>query len=167
MIYGIQPGPLMFQDHKELVWTVIASMYVGNVMLLVLNLPLIPVWVQLLKIPYSLLAAAILVICALAAYGVRNSMFDVWLMLVFGALGYAMRELDFPIVPLIISMILGDKLESALRQSLTISDGSFRVFVENPISATFLVLTIVSIALAVYGRGNRRDGGGFAFAGNE
>jgi putative tricarboxylic transport membrane protein len=152
MIYGIQPGPLMFQDHKDLVWTVIASMYLGNVMLLILNLPLIPIWVQLLRIPYVLMGPAILVICSLAAYGVRNSMFDVYLMLIFGGLGYAMRELQFPIVPLIIAMILGDKLESALRQSLILTDGSFLAIARHPIGLVFLVMAVLSVALSIMGR---------------
>jgi putative tricarboxylic transport membrane protein len=156
MIHGLQPGPMLFVQQKEFVWGVIASMYVGNVMLLVLNLPLIPLWVNLLKIPYPLLAPAILVICVIAAYGVRNSLFDVWIMLAFGFLGYVMRKLEFPAIPLIIALILGDRLENALRQSLTLSRGSLLVLLTRPIAAGFLVIAIASVGYSLYYQYQRR-----------
>ena len=152
MIHGLQPGPMLFEQQKEFVWAVLASMYVGNVMLLVLNLPLIPLWVSFLRIPYPLLGPAIIVICVIAAYGVRNSLFDVWIMLGFGLLGYAMRKLEFPAIPLIIALILGDRLENALRQSLTLSRGSLVVFVESPIALGFLATAAVSIGFSLYYR---------------
>jgi putative tricarboxylic transport membrane protein len=127
-------------------------MYIGNAMLLVLNLPLIPLWVSFLRIPYPLLGPAIIVICVIAAYGVRNSLFDVWIMLGFGLLGYAMRKLKFPAIPLIIALILGDRLENALRQSLTLSRGSLLVFVASPIAVAFLAAAAVSIGLSLYYR---------------
>lgn len=152
MVHGLQPGPLMFEQQKELIWGVIASMYIGNCMLLVLNLPLIPLWVRLLKIPYVALGPLILVICVIAAYGTRSNIFDVWVMLAFGLIGYLMRIAGFPTVPLIIAVILGDKVENALRQSLTISDGSLGIFIERPIAAIFLALTVLSIAFALWTR---------------
>ncbi|MEI8189031.1 MAG: tripartite tricarboxylate transporter permease [candidate division NC10 bacterium] len=156
MIHGLQPGPMLFEQQKEFVWAVIASMYIGNVMLLVLNLPLIPLWVSLLKIPYPLLGPAILVICVIAAYGVRNSLFDVWIMLAFGFLGYIMRKLEFPAIPLIIALILGDRLENALRQSLSMSRGSLAVFVTRPIAVGFLLLATASIGYSLYYRYRKR-----------
>jgi putative tricarboxylic transport membrane protein len=155
MLHGLQPGPLLFEQQKPLVWGVIASMYVGNVMLLVLNLPLIPLWVKLLRIPYALLGPAILVICVVAAYGVRSSVFDVWVMFAFGLIGFAMRMLRFPTIPLVIALILGDKLENALRQSLVMSDGSLLVFVTRPIAACFIALAVVATLWSLYVRYRR------------
>ena len=157
MIHGLQPGPLLFEQQKEMVWGVIASMYVGNVMLLILNLPLIPLWVKLLKVPYPLLGPLILVICVIAAYGVRSNPFDVWVMLGFGVVGYLMRKLRFPTIPLIIALILGDKLENALRQSLTISDGSLLIFVSRPIAGGFIALAVIATAWSFYMRYRGRD----------
>jgi len=157
MIHGLQPGPMLFAQQKEFVWGVIASMYIGNVMLLVLNLPLIPLWVSFLKIPYPLLGPGILVICIIAAYGVRNNMFDVWVMLAFGFLGYVMRKLDFPAIPLIIALILGDRLENALRQSLTMSRGSFLVFLTKPIALGFLLVAAASVIYSLYYRYRRGE----------
>ena len=151
-IHGLQPGPLLFQQHQEFVWGVIASMYIGNVMLLVLNLPLIPLWVSVLKVPYPLLGPAILAICILSAYGIRNSMFDVWVMLAFGFVGYLMQKLSFPAIPLIIALILADRAETAFRQSMTISDGSLLIFFARPISAVFLAMAGISIAYSLYAR---------------
>lgn len=151
-IQGLQPGPLLFQEHREFVWGVIASMYVGNVMLLVLNLPLIPVWVQLLRIPYPLLGPSILALCFIGTYSVRNSMFDVWVMFAFGVLGYLMRKLEFPAIPMVIALILADRAESAFRQSLVISDGHLMVFLTRPIAAVFLVAAVASAMLALHTR---------------
>lgn len=152
MIHGLQPGPMLFTQQKELVWGVIASMYVGNVMLLILNLPLIPLWVKLLRVPYPLLGPLILVICVIAAYGVRSNLFDIWVMLGFGVIGYVMRKLRFPTIPLILALILGDKLENALRQSLTISDGSLLIFITRPIAAGFLGLAMAATLWSLYMR---------------
>jgi putative tricarboxylic transport membrane protein len=156
MIHGLQPGPLLFQQYPEFVWGVIASMYIGNVMLLVLNLPLIPLWVSVLKIPYPLLGPSILAICVLSAYGIRNSMFDVWVMLAFGFIGYLMQKLEFPAIPLIIALILADRAETAFRQSMTLSDGSLAIFLSRPIAASFLVLAAASVGYSLYGRSRSR-----------
>jgi putative tricarboxylic transport membrane protein len=152
MIHGLQPGPLMFEQQKEFVWGVIASMYIGNVMLLVLNLPLIPMWVRLLRVPYPVLGPTILVICVIAGYGVRNSLFDVWIMFAFGLLGFLMRKLEFPAIPLIIALILGDRLENALRQSLTMATGSALIFVTSPIALGFLLVAAGSVSYSLYYR---------------
>ena len=139
MIHGIRPGPLLLQEHPGLFWGTIASMYIGNAMLLALNLPLIGLWVRLLNIPYHYLAAGVLVFCIIGAYSVNNSVFDVGTMIGFGAVGYLLRKADFPVAPLILAMILGPQLERTLQQSLIGSGGDLRVFVEGPISATLLV----------------------------
>jgi putative tricarboxylic transport membrane protein len=152
MIQGLFPGPMLFVQQKEFVWGVIASMYVGNVMLLLLNLPLIRLWISLLKVPYPLLGPGILAICFLGAYGMRNSMFDVWIMLGAGFLGYVMRKLDFPIIPLIISLILGDRMENAFRQSMAMSNGNMWIFLSRPIAVGLLTAAAVSLTLALYDR---------------
>jgi putative tricarboxylic transport membrane protein len=146
MIHGIRPGPLLLQEHPSLFWGTIASMYVGNAMLLALNLPLIGLWVRLLKIPYHFLAAGVLVFCIIGAYSVNNSAFDVGTMVGFGALGYLLRKAEFPVAPLILAMILGPQLERALQQSLIGSGGDLWVFLAGPISATLLV---AAVALAL------------------
>lgn len=152
MIQGLQPGPLLFEQHKEFVWGVIASMYVGNVMLLALNLPLIGLWVSLTKIPYPLLGPGILAICFVGAYGIRNSMFDVWVMLVFGFIGYLMQKLQFPSIPLVIALVLADRVESAFRQSLSMSSGDLTIFLSRPISAVLLLVAVASVTFAIYSR---------------
>ncbi len=147
MIHGIRPGPLLLQEHPDLFWGVIASMYIGNLMLLGLNLPLIGMWVRLLTVPYHFLALVVVVICVIGAYSVKGAVFDVGLMVAFGVVGYLMRKGGFPPAPLILAMILGPILERSLQQSLISSGGSTMIFVDKPISvvllagAAFLVLT--------------------------
>ncbi|MEN3111161.1 tripartite tricarboxylate transporter permease [Uliginosibacterium paludis] len=145
--YGIQPGPMLFATQSDLVWTLIASLYVGNVILLLLNLPLVGLWVQLLKIPPRWLYAGILVISTLAVYGAGNSIFDVGLLFVFGLVGFAMRRLDIPVAPLVVGMILGPMLERSLRQALVISQGDWSTFFSRPLSASFLVIAAVLLIL--------------------
>ena len=142
MIHGIRPGPLLLQEHPDLFWGVVASMYIGNVMLLALNLPLIGLWVRLLEMPYQFLAAGVLIFCIIGAYSVNNSAFDVGTMVVFGAVGYFLRKGDFPAAPLVLAMILGPQLERTLQQSLIGSAGDPRVFIQEPISATLLALAV-------------------------
>jgi len=140
MIHGIRPGPMLFQEHPDLFWGVIASMYIGNVLLLGLNLPLIRLWVYLLRVPYRFLAVVVVVICIIGAYSVNNNVFDVGLMTSFGVLGYLMRKGGFPAAPLIMAMILSPMLERSMRQSLLLSGGDFAIFVREPISATLLLI---------------------------
>lgn len=150
MLYGLQPGPILFIQQKELVWTVIGSMYIGNVMLLILNLPLVGLWARISLIPYKFLGPIILAICVIAAYSSRNTMFDVWVALAFGILGYVMRKKQWPIAPLILGFILGDLFEGALRQSLSISSsGSPIIFFQRPIALIFILLTVIMVILTL------------------
>jgi putative tricarboxylic transport membrane protein len=142
MIHGVQPGPLMMQQHPGLFWGVIASMYVGNLMLLVLNVPLIGLWVQVLKVPYRILFPLILLFCLIGAYSVGNSVFDIYVMLAFGVLGWAMKKLDYEPAPMVLAFVLGPMLENNLRKSLILSQGEFGVFVTRPISAACLLLAL-------------------------
>jgi len=138
MIHGIRPGPLLLQEHPNLFWGVVASMYIGNLMLLGLNLPLIGFWVRLLRVPYHFLAVVVVIICVIGAYSVKNTVFDIGTMLVFGVAGYLMRKGGFPPAPLILAMILGPLLERSLQQSLISSGGEPSIFIEKPISAALL-----------------------------
>src|SRR5512136_2001003 len=138
MIHGIRPGPLLLQEHPDLFWGVVASMYIGNIMLLGLNLPLIGVWVRLLKVPYYFLAVVVVIICVIGAYSVKSAVFDVGTMVAFGVMGYLMRKGGFPPAPLILAMILGPILERSLQQSLISSGGDPSIFIEKPISAALL-----------------------------
>jgi putative tricarboxylic transport membrane protein len=139
--YGLQPGPLLFQSQSELVWGLIASLYVGNAMLLVLNLPLIGIWVRVLAIPRELLYAGILVFATLGAYSLHQSWVDLLMLYVFGLLGFAMRRWDIPVGPAVIGLILGPLAETQFRRALAISQGDPSVFFTQPISAALLALT--------------------------
>jgi putative tricarboxylic transport membrane protein len=139
--WGLQPGPLLFETQPTLIWGLIASMYVGNVILLVLNLPLVGLWVKLLSIPRPLLYAGILVFATLGAYGLRNSWFDLALLYVIGVIGFLMRRFDIPVAPVLVGMILGPLAEQQLRRALAISQGDLSIFVTQPISAAVLGIT--------------------------
>jgi len=147
ILWGYRPGPLLIQEHPELFWGLVASMYVGNLLLLVLNLPLVPLFAQILRLPNYMLLPFILGISAVGVYSVNNSLFDVWLMALFGLLGYVMRKLDFPPAALILGLVLGDIIERALRQSLMMSQGDLSIFVTRPISATLLLIAVVLLCL--------------------
>jgi len=140
MIHGIQPGPLLMVQHPDIFWGLIASMYIGNAMLLVLNLPLIPLWVQILKIPYPILFPVILVFCLVGAYSVDNNPMDVLVLVMFGLIGYVMRKMRFEAAPFVLAFILGPMLEVALRHSLILSRGTFLIFLKRPISVVLLSL---------------------------
>ena len=143
--YGIQPGPLLFQSQAQLVWGLIASLYVGNVILLILNLPLIGIWVKVLQVPRDLLYAGILVFATLGAYSLHQSWVDLLTLYVFGLLGFAMRRWGMPVAPAVIGLILGPLAETQFRRALSISQGDASVFFTQPISATFLALTAALI----------------------
>jgi putative tricarboxylic transport membrane protein len=143
MMNGLVPGPLLFNQHAGFVWAVIASLVVGNIILLILNLPLIPMWVAVLKIPYSILFALILGFAVVGAYSVDSSVFGVGVMLAFGLLGYIFKKLDIPLAPFALTLILGPMMEKALRQSLEMSGGDLSVFFTRPLAATLLVLAAV------------------------
>lgn len=145
--YGIQPGPQLFTTSAALVWALIASLYVGNVMLLVLNLPLVKVWVQLLKIPKPQLFAGILVFATVGAYGMRQSAFDLLLLWAIGVAGVLMRRFDFPTAPVVVGMILGPLAEAQMRNAIAIGEGSWRVFVERPMSLALIFVVLAVLVL--------------------
>lgn len=149
-LHNIRPGPLLMTEQPDLVWGLIASMFIGNVMLLVLNLPLAPLFASLLRIPYSYLAPAILVVALLGAYSSNLQLFTVIVALVFGVLGYFMIKADLPRSPLILALVLAPIMEQSLRQSLILSQGSLSIFVERPISAVLLVCLLVTLAWPVW-----------------
>ena len=140
MIHGIQPGPLLLVEHPQLFWGVIASMYIGNLMLLALNLPLIGFWVRLLRLPYHYVAVVIVIICIVGAYSIKNSAFDVGMMAFFGVVGYFLRKGGFPAAPLVLAMILGSILERSVQQSLKASAADPMIFIDKPISAGLLAV---------------------------
>ena len=142
LIHGIQPGPLLIRSHPEIFWGVVMSMYIGNVMLLALNLPLIGMWVKILKVPYAILFPLILLFCLIGVYSVNNSVLDIYLMILFGVVGYLMRKFDFEPAPLALAYVLSPLLETSLRQSLNISGGSFLIFFSRPISLVCMVFVI-------------------------
>ena len=147
IIHGVTPGPLLLADHPQLFWGVVASMYVGNAMLLALNLPLIGIWVQLLRVPYSILFPLIILFCLIGSYSINNSSMDVLIMLVFGVIGYLMKKLSLEAAPMVLAFVLGPMLETALRQSLIKSKGSFSIFFTRPISAVCLILAIALLIM--------------------
>ncbi len=144
--YGINPGPMLFQQQGELVWTLIASLYIANVLLVVLNLPLIGLWTRILKIPQPQLYAGILVFATIGTYGISNSVTDLVLLYGIGIIAMFMRRFDFPTAPVVIGMILGPMAEQAMRQALTISQGDWTTFVTRPVSAGILLLAVVALA---------------------
>jgi putative tricarboxylic transport membrane protein len=142
MIHGVQPGPLMMKQSPGLFWGVIASMYIGNGMLLILNLPLIGMWVQVLKVPYKILFPLILLFCLIGVYSVSNAVFDIYIMIIFGIVGYLMKKFDYEGAPLVLAFVLGPLLENNLRKSLIMSQGDFSIFFTRPLSAVSLVLAL-------------------------
>jgi putative tricarboxylic transport membrane protein len=149
MIHGLQPGPQLIDKAPDVFWGTIMSMYIGNGMLLVLNLPLIPLWVMVLRIPYYLLYPLILLFCLVGAYSIDNSAGDVIMMLIFGITGYLMRKFHYDAPPLVLALVLGKQLEGALRRSLIMSWGDFSIFVSRPISLGFLIVAISLLILPV------------------
>jgi len=146
LIHGIRPGPFLLKDHPDLFWGVISSMYIGNVMLLILNLPLIPMWVQVLKVPRRILYPIIILFCIIGSYCVKNNIFDVVTMIIFGILGYLFKKFEYESAPLILAFVLGPMLELNLRQSLILSNGSFLIFFKRPISAVIIIISLIFIA---------------------
>jgi putative tricarboxylic transport membrane protein len=149
MIHGVNPGPLLIKNEPQVFWAFIASMYVGNVILLILNLPMVGLFVNVLRIPYPVLYPIVLVSSILGVYAVNNSLVDVWIMIGFGAIGYVLRKLEFESAPIVLGLVLAPMLELALRQSLSMSGGSYAIFVTRPISVTLLAAGAVLVALAL------------------
>jgi putative tricarboxylic transport membrane protein len=146
IMYGIQPGPLLFQNRPDLVWGLIDSMYVGNVMLLILNLPLIGLFVRLLYIPAGMLYPLIVAISVIGAYAINGSMTDLYLILFFGIIGYVFDKVDIPVAPLVLSLVLGGMMEQSFRQAMTISGGNPKIFFNSGITITLVVLSVISVA---------------------
>ncbi|HEY8370661.1 MAG TPA: tripartite tricarboxylate transporter permease, partial [Thermodesulfobacteriota bacterium] len=145
IMFGLRPGPQLFQQHPDFVWGIIASMYIGNVLLLILNLPLAPLFAVLLRVPYAVLYPVILAFCIVGVYSQSNSLDDLWLMAGFGLLGFFMKRYDFPAAPMILGLVLEPLFENALRQSLTLSHGSVAIFLTRPISAALLAATALAV----------------------
>jgi len=158
IIHGVTPGPLLLSQHPDLFWGVVASMYVGNAMLLALNLPLIGMWVQLLKVPYAILFPIIILFCLIGSYSINNSSTDVLIMLAFGVIGYLMKKLSLEAAPMVLAFVLGPMMETALRQALIKSKGSFSIFFTRPISATCLIIAIVLMIMPLLPWFRRRPG---------
>ena len=149
MIHGLQPGPLLMKNAPDLFWGTIVSMYIGNGMLLVLNLPLIPMWVKVLKVPYYLLYPLILLFCLIGAYSLDNTVADIIIMLIFGILGFLMKKLRYDGAPMILALVLGQKLETSLRRSLIMSQGDFSIFITRPISLGFLITAVLLLIVPI------------------
>jgi putative tricarboxylic transport membrane protein len=156
MIHGVQPGPLLFKQHPDVFWGIIASMYIGNIFLLILNLPLIGLWVKMLKIPYRILFPFILFFCIVGAYSVNNRVSDVFVMFLFGIMGFLFKKFNYESAPLLMAFILGPMLENSLRQSLLLSMLSPTIFFTRPISASFLIATCLLLIFSILFRGRRR-----------
>ena len=158
-LYGLQPGPLMMSTHPEVFWGLVASMYVGNVMLLILNLPLAPLFASILRVPYSILIPIIMGIAIFGVYSVENSLFNVGVTVLFGGIGFVMRLYGYPPAPLVLALVLGPMLEKALRQSLQMSLGSPEIFVTRPVSAIILAFALVAVLYPLIStiRSRRRD----------
>ncbi len=150
MIYGLTPGPVLFEQNSQMVWMIIASMFVGNLILLVLNLPLVGLWAKLTEVPFGILAPIILLISILGAYSVRNSMFDIVVAIIFGVLGYLFHKFQWPIIPFVLCTVLGPKIESSFIQSMEMSSGNLLIFIQRPISLTILIIAILFLILSVF-----------------
>jgi putative tricarboxylic transport membrane protein len=150
MVHGVSPGPMLIQQQPELFWGFVASMYVGNVVLLILNLPLVGLFVNILRVPYPYLYPAILVFSTLGVYAVNGSVVDVWIMVIMGLLGWLLRKLDFETAPIVLGVVLAPMIELSLRQSLAMSDGHYGIFVQRPISAVLLAVGLTLVLLNLY-----------------
>ncbi|MFH1080210.1 MAG: tripartite tricarboxylate transporter permease [Pseudomonadota bacterium] len=150
LIHGVLPGPLLFKDHPDVFWGIIGSMYIGNVVLLILNLPMIPLWVQVLRIPGKILYPLILLFCLVGAYGINNNVFDIYVMIIFGVMGYLFKKFGYECAPLIMAFVLGPMFEVNLRRSLIISEGSFSIFFTRPIALAAIAVAIATIILSAY-----------------
>jgi putative tricarboxylic transport membrane protein len=152
LIWGLQPGPLLFAEQKEFVWGLIASMYLGNIVGLLIVLTTVPFWAAILRIPFAIIAPVIVVICSIGAYTVHNNMFDVALMLVFGVLGYVFKKLRYPLAPLVLALVLGDMAETAFRQSMLLSGGTVGVFFSNALVGSIMTLALLILCWPLVGK---------------
>jgi putative tricarboxylic transport membrane protein len=145
LIWGLQPGPLLFVEQKDFVWGLIASMYLGNLAGLIIVLTCVPLFAAILRIPFSIIAPLIIVICAIGAYTVHNAMLDIWLMMAFGVIGYVFKKLDYPMAPMVLALVLGDRAEDSFRQSMLISQGNLSVFFSNGLVGSIMALGLVML----------------------
>ncbi|MDP3702269.1 MAG: tripartite tricarboxylate transporter permease [Hylemonella sp.] len=143
LIWGLQPGPLLFVEQKDFVWGLIASMYLGNLVGLLVVLTTVPLFASILRIPFSIIAPVIIVICAIGAYTVHNAMLDIWFMLLFGVVGYVFKKLDYPIAPLVLALVLGDKAEDSFRQAMLVSQGEMSIMFSNPLVGSITTLALL------------------------
>jgi putative tricarboxylic transport membrane protein len=150
IIWGLQPGPMLFKEHPDFVWGLIASMYTGNVIGVAMVLLFVPLFASILRIPFAILTPLIISVCAIGAYSVHNSMIDVWYMLIFGVIGYVFKKLDYPLAPLVLALVLGDLAENALRQSLIMSQGSLLILFTRPIAGVITAMAIAFFALPLF-----------------
>jgi len=146
LIWGLQPGPLLFVEQKDFVWGLIASMYLGNIAGLIVVLTCVPAFAAILRIPFAVIAPVIIVICAIGSYTVHNSMFDVWMMVVFGVAGYLLKKLSYPLAPMVLAIVLGDRAEASFRQAMLVSQGDLRVFFSNGLVGTMSGLALALLA---------------------
>jgi putative tricarboxylic transport membrane protein len=147
VIWGLEPGPRLFVDHSEFVWGLIASLYAANLFAVIINVAFIPVFIKILKTPFTILAPVIFILCLIGGYAPTQSLHDVWLMLIFGIVGYLMRKLDYPLAPAVLAIVLGPLAEPALRQSLIISDGSFAIFFTRTYSGPIMIAALIFLFL--------------------
>jgi len=152
LIWGLQPGPLLFVEQKEFVWGLIASMYLGNLVGLIVVLSTVPLFASILRIPFSIIAPVIIVICAIGAYTVHNAMLDIWFMLGFGVIGYVFKKLDYPLAPLVLALVLGDKAEDSFRQAMLVSQGDVMIMWSNPLVASITTLALVLLCWPLIAR---------------
>ena len=145
MIWGLQPGPMLFVEQKDFVWSLIASMYLGNIVGLLVVLSTVPVFAAILRIPFSIIAPSIMVICAIGAYTVHSAEFDIWLMVVFGVIGYIFKKLQYPLAPLVLALVLGDRAEDAFRQTMVGSKGALGVFWGSGLVGTVMTLAVIAL----------------------
>jgi putative tricarboxylic transport membrane protein len=150
VIWGLEPGPRLFVDHSEFVWGLIASLYAANLFTLLINIAFIPVFIRVLKTPFTILAPIIFILCLIGGYAPTQNMHDVWLMVVFGIVGYLMRKLDYPLAPAVLAIVLGPLAEPALRQSLIISDGEFSIFFTRTYAGPIMVAAIILLFLPLF-----------------
>ncbi len=151
LIWGLQPGPMLFVEQKDFVWGLIASMYLGNIVGLIVVLTTVPWWAAILRIPFTIIGPVIIVICAIGAYTVNNAMFDVWTMLVFGLLGYLFKKLKYPLAPLVLALVLGDMAEASFRQAMLLSQGSVSIFWSNGLVGTIAGLALLMLLWPLWG----------------
>jgi len=149
IIWGLQPGPMLFVDNPDFVWGLIASMYTGNVIGVIMVLAFVPFFAAILRIPFAILTPLIIAVCAIGSYAVHNSMIDIWYMLIFGVIGYVFKKLDYPLAPLVLALVLGDMAENALRQSLIMSQGSLAIFFNRPIAGAITAMALFFFVLPI------------------